>query len=309
MATITITGGTGMVGSALTKNLLAKGHDIIILTRHARPATKNIRYRQWDVKNGTMDTSAITEADYVVHLAGANVADGRWTDKRKREIIDSRVKSGELLVKTMHNHRNKVRAVISASAQGWYGEDPQIPNPRPFTETDPASDDFLGKTAEAWEAAVAPATALGKRLVIFRIGIVLSNAGGAYKEFKMPLKFGAATILGNGKQVVSWIHIQDLVRLFTAAVENDRWQGVYNAVAPLPVSNKELIQQIAKERGRFYVPFRVPAFTLKAALGEMSTEVLKSTTVSSQKIKGAGFEFLYPTIGKAVASLERESDN
>lgn len=306
MATITITGGTGMVGSALTKNLVAKGHDIIILTRNAKPSTKNIRYKVWDVKNGTMDKSAITEADYIVHLAGANVADGRWTEQRKKVIIESRVKSGELLVNSIHNHSNKIKAVISASAQGWYGADPQIPNPRPFTETDGANDDFLGKTCKAWEAAISPVTATGKRLVIFRIGIVLSNDSGAYKEFKKPLQFGTATILGNGKQVISWIHIQDLVRLFTSAIENDNWQGVYNAVAPTPVSNKELILQIAKERATFYVPFHVPAFALKAALGEMSIEVLKSTTVSSRKAEEQGFEFLYPTIGKAVASLERE---
>lgn len=306
MATITITGGTGMVGSALTKNLLAKGHNIIILTRKAKAATNKIRYKEWDVKNGTMDTTAITEADYVVHLAGANVADGRWTDERKKVILQSRIKSGELLVKTMHNHPNKVRAVISASAQGWYGADPEIPNPRPFTETDPATDDFLGKTCQAWEAAIAPVTVIGKRLVIFRIGIVLSNAGGAYKEFKKPLQFGAATILGNGKQVVSWIHIQDLVRLFTDAIENDRWNGIYNAVAPNPVSNKALILQIAKQKGGFSIPFHAPAFMLKAALGEMSVEVLKSTTVSSEKVEKEGFDFLYPVIGKAVAALERE---
>lgn len=306
MATITITGGTGLVGSALTKNLLQKGHNIIILTRKAKPSAKNIHYKEWDVRNGTMDTSAITEADYVVHLAGANVADGRWTEKRKKEILDSRVKSGELLVKTMHNHPNKIRAVISASAQGWYGADPQIPNPRPFSETHPAHDDFLGKTCKAWEEAIAPAAAIGKRLVIFRIGIVLSNDGGAYKEFKKPLQFGTATILGNGKQMVSWIHIQDLVRLFTTAIENDNWQGVYNAAAPHPVSNKELILEIAKEKSRFYVPLHAPAFAIKAALGEMSVEVLKSTTISSEKAEKEGFEYLYPNIGKAVSALERE---
>ena len=293
-----------MVGSALVKALIAKGHDIIVLTRKAKPSGTAIRYKEWDVENGTIDVSAITEADYLVHLAGANVADGRWTEKRKKEIRDSRVKSGDLLVKALHNQPNKIKAVISASAQGWYGADPRIPNPRPFTETDGASNDFLGITCKAWEAAIAPVTTMGKRLVILRIGIVLSNAGGAYKEFKGPLQVGAATILGNGRQVVSWIHIQDLVRLFTTALENNEWEGVYNAVAPHPVSNKDLILQIAKERGKFYVPFHVPAIALKAALGEMSMEVLKSTTVSSQKVEGTGFEFLYPSIGKAVASLE-----
>jgi hypothetical protein len=303
MATITITGGTGLVGSALTKKLLEKGHNIVILTRKAKASSGRITYKEWDVENGTMDPSAIAEADYLVHLAGANVADGRWTEGRKKEILNSRIKSGELLVKALHNHPNKVKAVISASAQGWYGADPRIPNPKPFVETDGADDQFLGKTCKAWEAAISPVSVIGKRLVIFRIGIVLSNEGGAFAEFKKPVQFGAATILGQGNQVVSWIHIDDLVRLFTTAIENEAWQGVYNAVGPNPVSNKELIMEIARQKGGFHVPFHVPAFALKAALGEMSIEVLKSTTVSSQKAEEAGFAFLYPTIDKAVAAL------
>lgn len=295
------------MGSALTKMLAEKGHTIIVLTRKAKPSTGRIVYKEWDVDKGLIDQSAISEADYLVHLAGANVADGRWTEKRKKEIIESRVKSGELLVKTLHTVPNKVRAVIAASAQGWYGADPRIPNPKPFVETDGADDQFLGKTSKLWEGAITPVAAMGKRLVIFRIGIVLSNNGGAYPEFKKPLRFGAATILGSGKQVISWIHIDDLVRLFTTAIENEQWQGIYNAVAPNPVSNRELILQIARQRGGFYFPFHVPAFALKAALGEMSTEVLKSTTVSSQKAEAAGFQFKYPTIGKAVAALLQKS--
>lgn len=304
MATIVITGGTGMIGTALSKILAEKGHQVVVLTRKAKPAKGTIQYKEWNVEKGTIDASAITEADYIVHLAGANVAEGRWTQKRKKEIIGSRVKSGGLLVKALHHHPNNIKAVISVSAQGWYGPDPQVPNPRPFTENDPAHTDFLGTTCRAWEDAIAPVAQLGKRLVIFRIGIVLSNDGGAYAEFKKPVTFGAATVLGSGKQVVSWIHIQDLVRLFSTALENETWHGVYNAVAPNPVTNKELILQIAKQRGKFYVPFKVPSFALKLALGEMSIEVLKSATVSSQKVQDAGFEFLYPTIGKAVAALE-----
>jgi uncharacterized protein (TIGR01777 family) len=306
MATITITGGTGLVGSAMTKALLKEGHEIIILTRKAKPSNGKIQYKEWDVDKGTIDITALTEADFIIHLAGASVADRRWTEKRKKEILESRVKSGELLVKILHNNPNKVKAVISASAQGWYGADPQIPNPSPFIETDSAANDFLGNTCKQWEAAISPVATMGKRLVIFRIGIVLTNKGGAYAEFKKPVRFGAATILGTGKQVVSWIHINDLVRLFSTAVEFPEWEGIYNAVAPHPVANKDLILQIAKEQGRLYVPFHVPSFGLKIALGEMSTEVLKSTTVSAKKAESQGFNFLYPTISKAVAALERE---
>jgi uncharacterized protein (TIGR01777 family) len=303
MATILITGGTGMIGSALTKGLLAKGYGIIILTRKAKPPKGNVVYKEWDVEKGTVDESAITKADYVIHLAGANVADGRWTEKRKKEIVDSRVRSGELLVRSLKEIPNKVKAIISASAIGWYGPDPKVPNPTPFVETDIADDGFLGTTSKLWEGSIQPVVEFGKRLVIFRIGIVLSNKGGAYAEFKKPLNFSTATILGNGKQVVSWIHIDDLVRLLIAAIEDEKLYGIYNAVAPNPVSNKELILEISKQRNKFYIPLHVPTFALKIALGEMSVEVLKSAAVSSKKVEGTGFQFLYPTIAKAVENL------
>ncbi|MDB5208939.1 MAG: hypothetical protein JWR72_4014 [Flavisolibacter sp.] len=303
MATILITGGTGMIGSALTKGLLAKGYGIIILTRKAKPPKGNVVYKEWDVEKGTVDESAITKADYVIHLAGANVADGRWTEKRKKEIVDSRVRSGELLVRSLKEIPNKVKAIISASAIGWYGPDPKVPNPTPFVETDIADDGFLGTTSRLWEGSIQPVVEFGKRLVLFRIGIVLSNKGGAYAEFKKPLNFSTATILGNGKQVVSWIHIDDLVRLLIAAIEDEKLYGIYNAVAPNPVSNKELILEISKQRNKFYIPLHVPTFALKIALGEMSVEVLKSAAVSSKKVEGTGFQFLYPTIAKAVENL------
>ncbi|RYF85268.1 MAG: NAD-dependent epimerase/dehydratase family protein, partial [Chitinophagaceae bacterium] len=193
MATILITGGTGMIGRALTKELLRQGHQVTVLTRRTKPSKSGIAYKEWDVEKGAIDKTAIEEADYLVHLAGANVADGRWTDKRKKEIVDSRVKSGELLVKSLKEIPNKIKAVVSASAIGWYGPDPQVPNPKPFVETGAADNAFLGKTCEQWESAIWPVADLGKRLVIYRIGIVLSNEGGAYAEFKKPLKFGVAS--------------------------------------------------------------------------------------------------------------------
>lgn len=309
MATVLITGGTGMIGKALTKELLQRQHRVIVLTRKAKPESGGITYKKWNPENGSIDETAIREADYIIHLAGANVAEKRWTVKRKQEIVDSRVKSGELLVESIRNIPNKIKAVVSASAIGWYGPDPQIPNAKPFVETDPADDAFLGKTCQLWEHAIRPVQDLGIRLVTFRIGIVLSNEGGAYAEFKKPLKFGIASILGSGKQVVSWIHISDLVQLFITALENENLNGVYNAAAPHPVSNKELILAIAKQRGKFFIPIPVPSPALKIALGEMSIEVLKSATVSSSKIEGAGYNFTYPNVVDAVKELEQEARN
>ena len=306
MVTVLITGGTGMIGKALTQALTERGFNVIILTRHIsnEQKTKNdkLSYAIWNVEKQTIDKNAFAKADYIIHLAGASVEEKRWTKKRKQEIVSSRVDSGKLIADSLKNLPNKVKTIVSATAIGWYGPDKN--DGKKFTEGDPSSNDFLGQTCKQWEAAIEPASFFGKRLVKLRIGIVLSNDGGAYSEFKKPMKFGFATILGNGKQIVSWIHIDDLIRAILFAMENEKMEGVYNAVAPHPVSNKELVLEIArKERGRSYFLVHVPTFALKIRLGEMSIEVLKSATVSSEKIQHAGFIFQYPDIVSAVDHL------
>ena len=221
--------------------------------------------------------------------------------QRKKEIQDSRTQTSTLLVKALKENENKVRTVVSASGIGWYGPDPVTPNPKPFVETDDCYDDFLGNTCRAWEESIAPVTALGKRLVWLRTGIALSETGGAMDKFKKPMQFGIAPILGNGKQVMSWIHLDDLVRLYIYAIENEKVSGAYNAVAPFPISNKSFTLKLAQEiKGKFFIPVYVPTFMLKLILGEMSVEVLKSATVSCEKIKKAGFTFLYPDIAAAI---------
>jgi uncharacterized protein len=305
MQTVLITGGTGLVGKALGQALLEKGYRVIILSRgrDRKSENANLSYATWNVAAQTIEKDAIAAADYIVHLAGAGVADKRWTKKRKQEIVDSRVQSSQLIVDSLKKIPNKVKAVVSASAIGWYGADPVTPNLMPFTESDPADTAFLGTTCQQWEESIEPVTQAGKRLVKLRIGIVLSKDGGAIKEFLKPLRFGLATILGSGKQIISWIHIDDLVRLFIAALENENMHGAYNAVAPTPVSNRELILQLAKSRKKFYIHVPVPAFVLKLMLGEMSIEILKSATVSAKKVQQAGFTFYYPTIKGATDKL------
>lgn len=307
METVLVTGGTGLIGTALSTALIKAGYKVLILTRKAKESTHPLlEYAQWNIAQQQIEERAIKAADYILHLAGANVAHGRWTEKRKQEIVGSRVQTGALLVKALRETPNKVKAVISASAIGWYGPDPSIPNPTPFVESDRADHTFLGETCQKWEAALAPVREVGKRLVTFRIGIVLSSNGGAYVEFRKPLQFGVASVLGSGKQIISWIHIDDLVRLFIFAMENSELKGVYNAVAPHPVTNAQLIKQMAKINGGFYVTAPVPAFVLKAMLGEMSIEVLKSATVSAAKIQQAGFQFRYPDIEAALDSLNNK---
>lgn len=315
MHTVLITGGTGMIGTALCRHLLNEGYNVIILSRnpketaasHALGTEQNffrssgkLYYARWDINRMTIDHAALQEADHVVHLAGAGVAQKRWTEARKKEIVDSRTRSSQLLLKCLSENPNKVKSVISASAIGWYGPDKGLP----FVEDDPASDDFLGQTCLQWEQSIEPVQQLGKRLVKLRLGIALAKEGGALKEFIKPLRLGVAAILGKGTQMVSWVHIDDICRAFTYAIEQQSMSGAYNLTAPKPVDNRTLTLTLAKRHnGKAYVPFRVPSGLLKIVLGEMSVEVLKSATVSSEKIKGTGFDFRFPDIEKAIQDL------
>jgi uncharacterized protein len=304
--TVLISGGTGLIGSALSKALVAKDYKVIILSReYSKTANENdkISFAHWDPARQIIDHAAIRSAGAIINLAGANVAEKRWTRERKKEIVDSRILSGKLLIKAISDIPNQISTLISASAIGWYGPDEEEGRTF-FKENAPHANDFLGTTCQQWEAAVQPVKALGRRLVILRTGIVLTNNGGAYPKMMMPLKFRTAAWFGNGKQVISWIHLDDLVNLYIFALENPDIDGVYNAVASEPVANKELVHKVARARGGFFIPLSIPAGALKIGLGEMSIEVLKSATVSNEKITGAGFEFQYPTVASAIKQLE-----
>lgn len=293
-----------MIGRRLTEMLTERGHEVIVLTREngdEGQSNRHVSIAHWDVEKGTIDRTAVEKADHIIHLAGANVAEKRWTEARKKEIADSRTRSGALLVKALREIPNNVQSLVSASAIGWYGPDTQQSRKHGFTEEAPAATDFLGETCRAWEASVQPVEEMGKRLVRLRTGIVLSKTGGALAEFKKPLKLGMATILGDGRQVISWIFIDDLCRLYVKAIEDNNMRGVYNAVAPQPVTNKQLTLTLAATmRGKYFMTLHVPAFGLKLVMGELSVEVLKSTTVSAAKTQASGFQFQYPDIQHAL---------
>ena len=308
MPTVLITGGTGLIGKFLTSHLTSRGYEVIILTRKlvASNTKEGISYAIWNVESQQIDIDALVKADYIIHLAGAGVMDKRWTAGYKKEIVESRTKSSQLLLSALQQNSNKVKAVLSVSAIGWYGQNPDeaLPLWSGFIETDEADSGFLGSTCKLWEQSIEPVTSLGKRLVKLRLGIVLSNEGGAFVEFKKPICYGIAAILGSGKQIISWVHIDDVCRMFIYAIENENLSGTYNAVAPEPVTNKKLIIKTADLlRKSFYIPVHVPNFFLKLILGEKSIEVLKSATVSCDKIKKAGFTFLYPSVDAALGEL------
>ena len=304
MQTVLITGGTGMIGQALAKQLLANGYEVIILSRSPKRSSRlHLSYAKWDIEKGEIDIEALAKANTIVHLAGEGVADKRWSVKRKQAIVDSRVQSGSLLVKALSENKHQVKTFIAASAIGWYGPDTAKSLQDGFVETDAADDSYLGNTCMLWEQSTAAIATMGIRLVILRIGIVFNKKGGALAEFLKPAKFALATILGNGKQIVSWIHQSDLCKIIQYAIETPAIEGVYNAVAPNTVTNKKLVLTIAKNTYPIYFPSFVPSFVLKLMLGEMSIEVLKSTNVSAQKIQDAGFVFDYPNVEEAIIDL------
>ena len=299
MEEVLITGGTGLVGKALAQRLLSKGYKVCVLSRSKHSTdNENLRFAKWDVEKGIIDKDAVTNSDHVIHLAGAGVVEKKWTKKYKEEIIKSRTESSKLLADVINNNPNNIKSVVSASAIGWYGPDK---GNGAFVETDPSSNDFLGTTCKLWEESIEQIK--NKPVSKLRCGIVLSKKGGALKEFVKPINLGIAAILGSGKQVVSWIHIDDLCRMYIFAMEN-KLTGSYNAVAPHPVTNRFLVLELARKiKGKFYSTFNVPKFILKIMMGERSTEVLKSTTVSCNKIKEANFNFSFPTLESALPSL------
>jgi uncharacterized protein (TIGR01777 family) len=270
------------------------------MPKEHRSNSPGISYAAWNPEEQTVNEEAFKKSRYVINLAGAGVADKPWTEKRKKEIVESRTKSSELLIKAMSRIPNQIVSVVSASAIGWYKEK----SAGQSVETEPPASDFLGETCFAWENSILPVQDLGKRLVILRTGIVLSNEGGAFPEFAKPIRYGIAGVLGDGRQIISWIHIEDMCRLYLEAMTNPKWSGVYNAVAPNPVSNKNFTLALARKmKGSFFIQIPVPNFILRFMLGDRSREVLKSSNISANKLKETGFQFIYPTIDSAFQDL------
>lgn len=295
---ILITGGTGLIGNRLSELLIDQGYEVAHLSRQANPYAHYKTFR-WDIQNEFIDDNVLGYADYIIHLAGASVADGKWTPERKKEILESRVKSTNLLQKCLSKTNHHVKAFISASAVGIYGNS----GDRLVFEESKLGDDFLANVTKNWEAAAWQIHDLNIRSCIFRIGIVLSNKGGALPQMARPIKLMAGAPLGSGKQYISWIHIDDLCHLFIQAIEDTRYQGIINAVAPTPVTNEEFTKALADVMHKPLTGLKVPAFGLKMVLGEMSEVVLGGQRVSCDKVSKLGFTFEYNTIYEALESF------
>ena len=297
MATILITGGTGLIGKHLCNLLTKKGHKVNILSRSK---SHNPSIFQWDIKNNFIEEEAIKKADYIIHLAGAGIADKRWTTERKQILINSRVTSANLLFNKVKELNPTLKGFISASGVGFYGA---TTSTEIFNETDLPGQDFLSEICKKWENASLQFNKLNIRTVILRTGVVLTKKGGALEKMTQPIKFGLGAALGSGKQYMPWIHIDDLCAMYLSTIENIEISGIYNAVAPEHCTNKTFSKTIATVLKKpFFLP-NIPAFLLKIGLGELSCILLEGSKVSSIKIVKTGFKFEFPTLNTALNNL------
>jgi len=298
--TVLISGGTGLVGTELAKQLREKGYQLYLLSRNSKPNPLYDKVFRWNIEREEMDSECLKGVNYIVHLAGAGIADERWTDSRKQLIIDSRVKSAKLILNTLKNSKGDKPAFISASAIGFYGG---YTLDKVFTESEPPAQDFLGESCRLWEAAADEFIGIASRVVKIRTGIVMSKDGGALPKLVMPVKLCIASPLGSGKQHVPWIHIEDIARIFIHAIEEEDISGAFNAVAKSHCTNSALTKAIAKTLNKPFWPIPVPRLMLKLLFGEMSTAILEGIPVSNEKLLSTNFEFKFPELENALQDL------
>jgi uncharacterized protein (TIGR01777 family) len=294
---VLITGGSGMIGTRLTRLLLDRRISVVHLGRHERDG--EVQTFRWDPRQGYVDGNAFKGVTQIVHLAGASIAGGRWTESYKQAILESRVNATRLLANHLRTARGSVNKVVSASAIGYYGPG----TTETFREASPPGQGFLAEVVTEWEGETHVMDDLGIQTAMVRTGIVLSEKGGALQQMARPIRLGLGAPLGSGNQIVSWIHIDDLCGVYMHLLDNDL-SGPFNATAPEAVSNRELTEAIASRLGKpLWLP-NVPAFVLKLMLGEMSDAVLTGNRVSSDKIVAAGYSFRYADVASALRNIK-----
>ncbi len=295
---ILITGASGLVGTRLTELLLQNGSRVAHLGRAKKDGS--IPTYKWDIQKNEIDSQAFEGMDTIIHLAGAGVAEKRWTAQRKTEILESRTKSTALLYEKLKSGDHTIKTFISASAIGYYGIDS---NDQIIDEQFPQGTDFLAQVTGEWEREVDRMNELNIRTVKLRTGIVLSNKGGALMEMVKPIRLGVGSALGSGNQYLSWIHLDDLCGMFIKSTEDDQMHGAYNATGTSYCTNRELTKLIAKVLKKpLWLP-PVPGFVLKIIIGEMADIVLSGAKVSSAKIQKRGFQFKFTDLESTVSSL------
>ena len=295
MRKVLITGGSGLIGRRLSFLLKSRGYEVRILSRSNNPKNSYKTFL-WNISEKTINDSAFEDLNHIIHLAGAGIADKRWSEKRKKEIIASRVASTNLLYNTVKRLKTPLDSFISASATGYYGA---ITSETIFEEKDKPAKDFLGKVCSLWEDSIFQFNEIKIRTVALRTGIVLSKDGGALKKMKTPI----ITSLGNGKQYMPWIHIDDLCELYIKAIEDQEFKGAFNAVSSEHISNLSFSKKVSKIFNYPFLAVGTPSFILQIVFGEMSTIILNGSRISANKIKQAGFKFKFENLEKALKNL------
>ena len=299
MKTVLITGGTGLVGKYLCKKLIEKGYVVATLGRQSKKQSDIPNYT-WNIEKNELEDGALENVDYIIHLAGANIGEKRWTSKRKKEIVDSRIKSSQLIFQKITENKHQLKAFISASAIGYYGA---ITTDKIFVETDQPSQDFLGETCRLWEESANSFESSGIRTVKIRTGVVLTYQGGALAKMITPVKVGLGASIGSGKQYMPWIHIDDLCEIYLKAIEDNNMHGAFNAVSPEHKNNGEFSKTLTKVlKKKVWFP-NIPAFIMKIIFGKMSELILNGSRVSSNKLIKEGFQFKFPDLKSALEDL------
>jgi hypothetical protein len=297
---ILISGGTGLIGKALIKNLIKTGDQVLVLTRSkdGREDSDSKKYIEWDARSSEPLIPFLKDINAVINLAGDNIGNGNWTKAKKERIISSRVQAGNALSKAIIDSGDKPDVFIQASAVGYYGSSLD----ETFDESSPNGKGFQADVAQKWENSSGVLDAVGIRRVIIRMGIVLDAKSGALPLMVLPFKLFAGGPLGSGRQYVSWIHLQDDVRAIDFVMRNPKLSGAVNLTAPTSYPNKDFGKVVGKVLRRPYW-FPVPAFGLKLVLGEKSELVLDGQNVYPRKLLEHGFQFKYPDLESALRSI------
>ena len=298
MKKILIAGGTGFVGKQLIDFLVGKGYSIHVLTRKpSANSTENICFFRWDVERQYIDKKAFEGVEILINLTGANIGEKRWTNDRKKEIIDSRIKSINFLYQYISENKFNINTFISSSAIGFYGA---VKTDKTFAETSESGNDFLASVCQQWENAALKFNDLGVRTVILRKGVILGKEGGMAQKLTPLAKLGINVSLGSGKQYLPWIDIRDLLRLYEFILSKAQLNGIYNTVATEQITMNNFSKALLKSFGKKSFLPNVPAFVIRLLFGEMAVMLLEGSKVSNDKLKSTGFSFEFDTIEKSL---------
>ena len=304
MKSILITGGTGLIGSKLLDSIDKSVYNVYVLTRKKSYKENGVNYINWDPENSVLDISQIKNLYSVINLAGESIDGSRWTSNYKRKILDSRVNSTRLLFNKVKEMKELPKSFISASATGFY----EVNTDNPQAETDLPGNNFLSDVVQQWEKEILKFKSLGLRTTTFRIGLVLSKDGGVLKRLYPIFKFFLGVPIGSGKQMISWIHESDMIGLINMAIESNKFEGIYNAVAPEIIINTEFTKSLLKSLNRFSYPsiIKAPSFIVRILFGEQSDLVLNGLNISSEKIMQSNYKFKFTKLSSALNAIYRD---